>query len=215
MNKLNFIVLTGRFAAGKDTQAVLLVKKLGEDTTEIISTGDIYRGAKLGTGEYGHFHHFVVPYIEDIDTRGKLLPDSVMTRIVQEVISQKVRDGKENFIFTGFPRTLGQLEYFDKMIFDLRMGNEVNNIFIEYEISDGVSKERTHRRRVEIEERGETPRPWDTNEGLAKRISTYYREIEPMIEKLREEDRLISINATRGINEIETETSIRLSKERS
>lgn len=214
MNKLNFIVLTGRFAAGKDTQAVLLVKKLGENTTEILSTGDIYRGAKSGFGEYGHFQHFVVPYIEDIDIRGKLLPDSVMTRIVQEVIFQKVKDGKENFIFTGFPRTLGQLEYFDKMISDFRKLTEINNVFIEYKISDDVSKERTHKRRVEIEEKGGVPRPWDTPEGLAKRISTYYREIEPMIKKLKDERRLILIDGNLSTENIEAETTSKISKER-
>jgi hypothetical protein len=74
MAGLNFIVLTGRFAAGKDTQAAILEERLGS-TSEIISTGDIYMGAKSGTGEYAHFYPFVAPYIEDIDIKGLLLPD--------------------------------------------------------------------------------------------------------------------------------------------
>lgn len=99
---LNFIVLTGRFGAGKDTQAALLVQKIGP-TSEIISTGDIYRSAKSQEGEYAHYHHHIAHFIEDIDIQGKLLPDSVITQIVQEVITEKVKSGKETFLFTGFP----------------------------------------------------------------------------------------------------------------
>ncbi|HUC95284.1 MAG TPA: nucleoside monophosphate kinase [Candidatus Saccharimonadales bacterium] len=214
MSELNFIVLTGRFAAGKDTQAGRLLNRIGIESSEIISTGDIYTSAKSGTGEYAHFHQFIVPYIEDIDIHGKLLPDSVMTQIVQEIISEKVRMGKETFIFTGFPRTVPQLEYFDQMISDFRQEAEANSVFIEYKITDEVSRERTHQRRVEIEKRGEIARPWDTDEGLTKRIATYYEQIEPMIKRLQEEGRLTSIDATRGMDEIEIETSARLSKER-
>jgi adenylate kinase family enzyme len=100
------------------------------------------------------------------------------------------------------------------MISDFRQEAEANSVFIEYKITDEVSRERTHQRRVEIEKRGEIARPWDTDEGLTKRIATYYEQIEPMIKRLQEEGRLTSIDATRGMDEIEIETSARLSKER-
>jgi adenylate kinase family enzyme len=144
----------------------------------------------------------------------RLLPDDVMTQIVQEVISEKVAKGIENFIFTGFPRTLGQLEYYDKMILNFSKESEVKNVFIEYRVSDETTLERSRKRRSDTESRGEVSRPWDSDEGVAKRISTYYREIEPMIEKLRNEERLFTIEAEKTIPEVEAETSIRLSKER-
>ena len=214
MAGLNFIVLTGRFAAGKDTQAAILEERLGS-SSYIISTGDIYIGAKSGVGEYAHFYSFVTPYIDDIDIKGLLLPDRVMTQMVQEVITEKVNKGKETFIFTGFPRTVGQLEYFDEMITNFSDKFEVKSVFIEYKISDETSFERSLKRRVEMEGRGETPRPWDCNEGIAKRTLTYHNEIEPMIKNLKREGRLIEIDANKTIPEVETETSLKIfSKER-
>jgi adenylate kinase family enzyme len=224
MSELNFIVLTGRFAAGKDTQASLLVQKIGS-TSEIISTGDIYRSAKAQEGEYARYHHHLAPFIEDVDIRGKLLPDSVITQIVQEVITEKIRVGKEIFLFTGFPRTVWQLRYFDGMVSNFRISNclnkefKVRGLFIEYKIGDEITLERSRKRRDEYEKRGEIPRPWDSDEGVTKRISTYYRDIEPMIEKLRGEGRLITIDGTGSIESIHELTirfieTPRFSKER-
>jgi adenylate kinase family enzyme len=215
MKELNYIVLTGRFAAGKDTQADLLRNRIGKESVSIVDTGKIYIGAKSNTGEFACYHHHVAPYIEDIDVRCKLLPDSVMTTIVQEEILKRIDSGKETFIFTGFPRTIGQLDYFNGMFAELGKTFNVKGVFIEYKISDEITLERSRKRRVETLTTGGVLRPWEaTDDGIMKRIDTYYRDIEPMLKRLKEEGKLFTIEANQTIPEIEAETLSIISKER-
>lgn len=100
------------------------------------------------------------------------------------------------------------------MISNFRKEFRVNSLFIEYKISDEISLERSRKRRGGYEKRGETPRPWDSDEGVGKRILTYYRDIEPTLERLAKEGRLITIDAVRSIEEVRKETSLKFSKER-
>jgi adenylate kinase len=218
MSELDFIVLTGRFGAGKDTQANLLTQKFGPKA-EIISTGDIYRGAKNKTGEFAKYHNHIAPFIEDIDVRGKLLPDAVMVSITKEVIEGRIGEGKNTFLFTGFPRTESQLASFDEMLDNFRKDGVVNSYFVEYKINDQTTLERARQRRAEYKAKGLPPRPEDEDKIVGKRIQTYYRDIEPMIEKLRAEGKLITIDGSLSVREIHTETvshlkTFRISKER-
>lgn len=102
-SSLNFIFINGRGSSGKDTQADKIVEQNPHAIR--ISTGDIYRGAKTQEGQYAKFYKQIEPYIERVD-KGGLLPDEVMLPIVNQVIEGHIQDGKNTFIFTGFPRTI-------------------------------------------------------------------------------------------------------------
>lgn len=210
MSSTNFIFINGKGSCGKDTQADLILNNLGE-TAIRISTGDIYREARGGVGNYGKYHELVAPYIDLVDKQGGLLPDDVIVGIVKKEIEQKQTEGKETFIFTGFPRTLGQLELMDDYVNSIEGANGVH---IHFDISDETSRERASIRRQKAKEANLPIRPDDLEAVVERRLKTFKEQTYPMLLQLDLKGRLISINAEGTIPEIEKETSVRISKER-
>jgi adenylate kinase len=92
------VVLLGPPGAGKGTQAKLL-----RDRFEAcqISTGDILRKAVADKSPLGK-------EAESYLSRGELVPDDVIVRLVGERLKQ--RDCAKGFVLDGFPRTLPQAE---------------------------------------------------------------------------------------------------------
>jgi adenylate kinase len=210
MDSISFIYINGKGSSGKDTQADIILEKLGEKAIKL-STGEIYRDAKDGIGEYGKYHYIIEPFINHVDKQGGLLPDSVIVNIVKEIIIEKTTEEIETFIFTGFPRTKGQLELMDELTSSIENSH---CLFIHYDISDETSRERAKNRRLKAEEAGLSIRPDDQEEVVEKRLKTFRELTYPMLLKLDTEGRLINIDAEGTIQNIERETSNRISKER-
>ena len=210
MSSINFIFINGKGSCGKDTQADILLKSLGEKPLRI-STGDIYREARDTIGEYAKYHSFVAPFIEHVDIQGGLLPDQVIVYIVEDIITHKLTEGKETFIFTGFPRTLRQLELVDDLVSSIEgaIGTHLH-----FDISNETSRNRACIRRQKTQEQGLPIRPDDQEEVVERRLKIFKQLTYPMLLKLDFEDRLLSIGAEGTIQDIEKETSARLSKER-
>jgi UMP-CMP kinase len=136
-----------------------------------------------------------------------------MIPIVQEIITERVRGGKETFLFTGFPRTVNQLRYFEQMILDFKNESNTKSFFIEYRITDQIMESRSKERRKK------SSLSWDTDDGIKRRGNLYYKDIEPMIKVLQAEGKLITIDGSRSEDEIYRETislleTYRISKER-
>lgn len=208
MNNPSFIFINGKGSSGKDTQADLLLQKIG-DTAIRLSTGDIYRDAKNDTGEFARYHSVLAPYIENVDTGG-YIPDEVIVDIVKEVLSEKLSEGKETFIFTGFPRTIPQLVLVDEMVRSLG----ASSIYLMFDVSDETSRERAAIRYDKCIKQGISPRPEDVPDVVENRLDTYRKKTYPMLLKLDRENRLVKINAEGTIPEIESETRSKLFKER-
>jgi adenylate kinase len=179
-----------------------------------ISTGEIYRGAKNGKGEFAKYHDLIALYIFKVDYEGGYLPDETIVPIVKEVILSRVEKGKEIFIFTGFPRTEPQLTMVDEMLGELGERFDISSHHIYYDLSDKTSRERTGFRCELARRRGKPTRADDEPESIEMRLRVFRELTEPMINRLAEEGRLITIDAEGSISDIETETSARLSKER-
>ncbi|MDR2267689.1 MAG: adenylate kinase [Christensenellaceae bacterium] len=97
------IVLLGAPGAGKGSQAELITKEYG---IPHISTGDAFRSnIKAGT-EIGL-------YAKSFMDKGLLVPDEVTVKIVEARLSQG--DCASGFMLDGFPRSLVQAEFLDKI----------------------------------------------------------------------------------------------------
>jgi adenylate kinase family enzyme len=209
---LQFIFINGKGGSGKDTQAPKLLEFFGEKAVRI-STGEIYRSARDQKGEFAEYHDCIAPYIESVDS-GHYLPDHLIVFLVKDVITKKAREGKEVFVFTGFPRTEGQLGLTGEMLLDLEANYEITADYIYYSLSDELSRGRAGSRWEKALAEGVTPRKDDNPVTVEERLKVFKELTLPMLEHLAKEGRLMEINASGIIEDIAKETSIRLSKER-
>ncbi|MEO0070135.1 MAG: adenylate kinase [candidate division WOR-3 bacterium] len=98
------IILLGPPGVGKGVQAERLSEAF---QVPQVSSGDILRGEVQKKTALGQA---VEPYLES----GRLVPDSLMTQIIQKRISQP--DCQAGFLLDGYPRTLPQAEMLDEML---------------------------------------------------------------------------------------------------
>lgn len=97
------IVLIGKQASGKGTQADMLSKELG---IPHISTGDIFRQIRIEDSDLGR-------KVKQLIDNGNLVPDEVTNEIVAERL--KKPDCEKGFILDGFPRNTYQAEFLDRI----------------------------------------------------------------------------------------------------
>ena len=101
------LILLGAPGAGKGTQAEILSRELKIPT---ISTGNILRAAmREGTPVGIQARSYV--------DAGKLVPDDVIIRIVQDRLAQA--DCENGYILDGFPRTIPQAEAMEQFGIDI------------------------------------------------------------------------------------------------
>lgn len=197
MQQIEIHFINGKPGCGKDTQACKIINFF-PNISKRISTGDIYRGAKTPNGEFGQFHQQIKPFIDFVDNGG-LLPDNVIVPIVGKVITdESEKNNISKFIFTGFPRTLGQLTMVDKMTSQLNS----QNYFMYYEISDEISQRRAENRRLKCLNTGRSIRTDDQPDIVIRRLNIFHQQTEPMLNKLNQENRLLTIDASGTIEEI-------------
>jgi adenylate kinase len=125
------IVLMGAPGAGKGTQARLLEERLGLPQ---ISTGDMFRALKEER----------TPLAEEVQAimkSGKLVPDDVTIRVVQERTGRE--DAKHGYILDGFPRTAAQAAMLEKLA--VEQGKRILPILIDVPF-DLLEKRTTGRR---------------------------------------------------------------------
>lgn len=98
------VVMLGKPASGKGTQAALLAQARGIPK---ISTGDILREAAQAGTELGRKAKVLMD-------RGEFLADEDMIGIVKERLARP--DAAKGYILDGFPRTIPQAEALDRMV---------------------------------------------------------------------------------------------------
>ena len=202
------IVLMGAPGAGKGTQARLLQERMGLPQ---ISTGDIFRSlAEANTP--------LANEVREIQQAGRLIPDQVVIRVVEERTSQ--HDCRNGFILDGFPRTAAQAEMLEQLA--ERQGNGIKAIFIDVP-TELLMQRLTGRRTCPVcgeiynihfkppkfdnrcdlhPERELLHRADDAPEKIQVRLATYAKETAPLLAYYERSNRLHRIDGTREVEKI-------------
>jgi len=178
--------------SGKDKNASFLKDKF-PDISDIISTGDIFRGASTPDGKYGCYYPILKPHIENTN-KGGLIPDDVIVMIVNMETAKRQKQHFSRFIFTGYPRTLGQFEEINK--------SPQNDVFVFLDCSQENAIIRTNNRYTKSLAKGENPRKDDLPEIFLNRLKNYQQYTLPLIMELKRRGNLITINANDTIENV-------------
>lgn len=182
------ILLLGPQGAGKGTQAKRIAAEYG---LQHIASGDVYRAAIASGSELGQ-------QVEPILAAGELVPDEITIPLIRSEIEKS----DEGFVLDGYPRNLVQSEALDEMLEQI---DRPLSIVILLDLADDVARDRL-RNRAELE-----GRPDDTPEAIARRLETYHRETEPVVEHYRARGNLVQVHGHRPIDEVWAEISDALS----
>jgi len=169
------IVLLGAPGSGKGTLAKQLKDKW---SYSLITTGDILRTEKNSDSEIGK-------QIKNLIGKGNLVPDDLINQIIEKEIPKT----KEPFILDGFPRTVPQGEFLDK-ITDVEL-------VIYLEVSDETIQKR-------ILERGKTSGREDDKsiEIIQRRIKQFKEETFPLIDFYKDKKVLTYVDGEQSISEV-------------
>jgi adenylate kinase len=126
------LILLGPPGAGKGTQAKLLAKEL---RIPHISTGDMFRDHTSRNSELGK-------RVKAIITSGGLVPDEITSEMVRERLARPDVNG--GFILDGFPRTIPQAEFLEKLLAET--GRRLDRT-VSYEVDEAALVERISGRR--------------------------------------------------------------------
>eukprot|EP00929_Paragymnodinium_shiwhaense_P025732 TRINITY_DN154_c0_g1_i1.p1 TRINITY_DN154_c0_g1~~TRINITY_DN154_c0_g1_i1.p1 ORF type:complete len:775 (+),score=219.68 TRINITY_DN154_c0_g1_i1:92-2416(+) len=194
----NVMMLFGPPGAGKGTHGPRIEEHMG---TPQLSTGDMLREAVRAGTEVGKA-------AKKIMDEGGLVSDEIVVGIIRDRIQEA--DCAKGFILDGFPRTVKQAEMLDKML--AATGDKVGCV-IEFNVPDAVLEERICGRWIHKssgrsyhvkfnpprslgkqapstktmldDETGEAlmQRSDDTAEALVKRLASYHKETEPILDR--------------------------------
>lgn len=169
------IVLIGIQGAGKSTQGNLLSEKL---SIPYLSTGHIFRILAHEKSALGR-------YIKEVMNAGYLIPDKKTVKIVGEYLKRP--EYKDGYIIDGFPRTVIQADYFkdgaEKVIY-LKVSDDEALKRLSFRNGDGGKRE------------DETPA------AVAKRIESFHKFTEPVLDYYRKKDMLAEIDGEQSIEQI-------------
>jgi adenylate kinase len=171
------LVLFGAPGVGKGTQAAILAEKLG---IAHLSTGDAFRAAIKNQTPVGLLAK------EYVDS-GKLVPDDVVARIVEEAM------GGEQFaagcILDGFPRTRAQADALDLLL--TAKGLTITRV-VNLEVDDETIIAR-------LLQRG---RADDQEDIIRNRLNVYNDETAPLLEYYQAKSLLTSVDGIGNVDEV-------------
>jgi adenylate kinase len=181
------IILLGPPGAGKGTQAVRLVERLGIPQ---LSTGDMLRAAVAAGTPVGLKAKAVMD-------RGDLVSDDIVIGIIADRIEEQ--DAKGGFILDGFPRTVAQAEAFDRMLAD--KGLKLDSV-IEFKVNEAELVERIVRRAKDTEARGEPVRKDDNPEVFKTRLEAYRNQTAPLSAYYERTGMLKTVDGMKPIDDV-------------
>lgn len=196
------LIIFGPPGAGKGTQSDAIKDKL---SVYHLSTGDMLREAIKNETETGNL-------AKKFTDAGKLVPDEVVIKIVEEKVASLGAD--KGILFDGFPRTLAQAEALDAMLSGL--GRTVDTVICIDVPDDNIVNRLTGRRmcmtcNIIYHIAAKPPKQEgicdqcgkalitrdDDNESVIRqRLNTYHEQTSPVIGYYREKGVLKEIDGT-------------------
>ncbi|NQE36510.1 adenylate kinase [Microcoleus asticus] len=179
------LIFMGPPGAGKGTQAQLLsaLWKIPH-----ISTGDILRACVVAKTDLGQ-------KAQSYMDRGELVPDELLMDIVQERMNQS--DARAGWILDGFPRTVAQAAFFDKLLCEVgggvsSSGKDCDLRAVNLDVPDNILVAR-------LLSRG---RQDDNEETIRRRLQVYREQTEPLIEFYRNREQLVAVDGDRAMESV-------------
>ncbi|XP_072096301.1 adenylate kinase isoenzyme 1-like isoform X2 [Mobula birostris] len=174
--KIIFVV--GGPGSGKGTQCEKVVQKYGYTH---LSTGDLLRAEVSSGSDRGKT-------LQAIMEKGELVPLETVLEMLKDAMIAKAGVSK-GFLIDGYPREVKQGEEFEKKI-----GPPTLLLYID------AGKETMIKRLLE---RGKTSgRSDDNEETITKRLETYYKATEPVINYYQSRNIIRKINAEGTVDEV-------------
>ena len=176
------IVIFGAPGSGKGTQSEKLIERYG---LYHISTGEVLRDHIARKTPIGQI---AKTYIN----QGQLIPDSLMIRILEEIIENEPK-AQKGVILDGFPRTIAQAEALDR--FMAKHGREVKHV-IGLEVPEDELIDRM------IKRGQQTGRADDNPETIKNRLKVYHESTTPLREFYKNAGKYRKINGSGSVNDI-------------
>lgn len=176
------IVIFGAPGSGKGTQSEKLIERYG---LHHISTGEVLRDHIARKTPIGQI---AKTYIN----QGQLIPDSLMIRILEEIIENEPK-AQKGVILDGFPRTIAQAEALDR--FMAKHGREIKHV-IGLEVPEDELIDRM------IKRGQQTGRADDNPETIKNRLKVYHESTTPLREFYKNAGKYRKINGSGSVNDI-------------
>lgn len=167
------ILIMGLPGSGKTTQSKMLADELG---LCFVKTGDILRELSQKDDDLGRS-------LQAAMEKGILADNETVSSIVKQRVADL--DCEAGFVMDGYPRSAGQLQYFDP---------QFDKVFF-LNITPDESRQRLFKR----------GRNDDTPEIVAKRLKVQESELEPLLNYFSTNSHLIDIDGSQSIEAIHEE----------
>jgi adenylate kinase len=131
------LILLGPPGSGKGTSSNLICKN---HNLFPLSTGDVLRERMKQSDDFGK-------HITQLMRTGELLPDELINNLVKEIIeSDKIKSDYKGILFDGYPRTVKQAQFLEKLLAD---NNRKVNYVLLFKIANNTIVDRVASRRID------------------------------------------------------------------
>lgn len=175
------LLIVGPPGAGKGTQAARLSAAY---SIPAIATGDIFRENIKDQTELGI-------KVKEIVDAGDYVPDELTNALVSDRLGQA--DAIRGFILDGYPRTLEQIGYLDRLLGSTGLAIDAV-VLLGAEMEEVVA--RLRKRAIE------QGRADDTEDAIRHRQAVFARETAPLIPVYREKGLLVEVDGLGEIDEV-------------
>jgi len=183
------IFIVGGPGSGKGTQCAKMVEKYG---LSHLSSGDLLRDEVQSGSARGS-------QLTKIMESGQLVPLEVVLDLIKEAMLKEFSKGSHGFLIDGYPREVKQGQQFESEIMEAAL-------VVYFEVSGETMTQR-------LLGRAKTSGRVDDNiETIKKRLDTFYKQTEPVVDYYKKQGKLVQVKAEGSVDSIFGEVQPALDK---